>query len=122
VTFNRLFSSVVSAIMLSLALAGACSAQSLSDASLAMRSDWSNGYMGLGGNLGQAIERRHRERAKPARAAKVARPEHHRETRRRERVQPASRNARADATIYLIAQSLDHSGLTINTLRLEKNH
>jgi len=100
-------------------------AQSLSDAPSATRSDWSNGYMGLGGNLGQAIERHHSQRAQPSKSAKASRSEHRGARQQRARMQPAAYKpvvyrSSADAPVYLIAQSLDHSGLTINTLRLQK--
>jgi hypothetical protein len=122
VTFFRLFSSFALSATLSISMAGAGIAQSLSDSSSALNSSRSSGYMGLGGNLGRAIERHHRDLARPhqVKAAKASRTAHH-PTLRRERAQPISANekTRSDAPVYLVAQSLDHSGLTINTLRLQ---
>ncbi len=90
-------------------------AQSLSDASLSASSSWSNGYMGLGGNLGKAIQ--HRPSAKSVRAAKAARAGRRSASRQRP-VQMASFSQTDDGPMYLVAQSLDHSGLNINTMRL----
>lgn len=107
--------------MLSGAQAGV--AQSLSDAaSLALSADWSTGYMGLGGNLGRAIEhrQRHHHQAKAVRSAKPSRTAHRSTRRQPATVQLVGDNAnRRDTPKYLIAQVLDHSGLTINTLRLQ---
>ncbi|MBS0252510.1 MAG: hypothetical protein JSR78_15755 [Proteobacteria bacterium] len=118
----RLFPTLVLSVAISLSGAQAGVAQSLSDAgSLALSADWSTGYMGLGGNLGRAIEHRQRHRqAKAERSAKSTRTAHRSTRRRAATVQPVAYEPnRRDSPKYLIAQALDQSGLTINTLRLE---
>ena len=128
-TISRIFSALALSAAMSFAGPQTGVAQSLSDASLIMSSDWSSGYMGLGGNLGRAIEHRPHHRAKSAKSAKAAhtgksakasRVEHNTERRRahveRTNYTPKKRES---SPSFLIAQSLDHSGLTINTLRLQ---
>ncbi|MFA5957098.1 hypothetical protein [Hyphomicrobium sp.] len=117
--FSRLFIALALSAAMSLAGAEVGVAQSLSDSSLTMNSNWSSGYMGLGGNLGSAIKHRQRNRERPAKfaSAKPARTEH-RVANRKARGAVAKRDTNSEAPVYLIAQSLDHSGLTINTMRL----
>lgn len=123
VKIHRLFPVFVLSAALSLTGAQIGVAQSLSDAaSLALSADLSTGYMGLGGNLGRAIEHRQRphRQAKATGSAKASRTAHRSTRRQAVTVQPASFNpARRDTPTYLIAQALDQSGLTINTLRLQ---
>jgi hypothetical protein len=86
-------------------------AQGLSDASLAVGTDWRRGYMGLGGNLGRAIVKRpHAKTVKPGKAER-------RPPRRSRAVTLAVYRANRDLPIFLIAQSLDHTGLNIALLR-----
>ncbi|WP_414464105.1 hypothetical protein [Hyphomicrobium sp. DY-1] len=119
----RLFPTLVLSAALSLSGAQAGIAQSLSDAaSLALTGGWSTGYMGLGGNLGRAMEhrQRHHHQAKAVRSAKSSRTAHRATHRQAASVQPASyQPKRRDTPTYLIAQALDQSGLTVNTLRLQ---
>lgn len=119
----RLFPVLVLSATLSLTGAQTGVAQSLSDAaSLALSAGLSTSYMGLGGNLGRAIEHRQRShrQAKAAGPAKPSRTAHRSTRRQAAAVQPASYNPqRRDTPTYLIAQALDQSGLTINTLRLQ---
>jgi hypothetical protein len=111
----RLFFSVVLSSALSFAAADAAVAQSLGDSYSALNFGWSSGYMGLGGNLGRAIEHRHSKRTQPIKSVKAPRGELH-AARQRARPQPTSYKPTRDTPVYLIAQSLDNSGLMINTL------
>jgi hypothetical protein len=118
---SRIFSSGILPLMISIATSSACLGQSLSEASQATTSRWSEGYMGLGGNLGQVIERK---RVRPAKAITASRQDRHpnrrHESAQRDRARATSEETSRQAPIFLIAQSLDHSGLTINTLRLQR--
>ncbi|RUO97411.1 hypothetical protein [Hyphomicrobium sp.] len=116
-TSTRLFSVLALSAALS-AFGAACGmAQSLSDSSLTLSSS-PQGYMGLGGNLGKAIVERHKTRqAKAAKPAQV-------ERRTSVRNKPALRaekahlsNANSQSPIFLIAQSLDHTGLNVGTMK-----
>jgi hypothetical protein len=116
VTSLRLFS--VLALSAALSVFGTVSvlAQSLSDSTLALSSNV-QGYMGLGGNLGKAIVDRHK-----ARQAKAPKPTNV-ERRTAARTRPGLRaekahvsNANTQSQIYLIAQSLDHTGLNIASI------
>jgi hypothetical protein len=85
-------------------------AQGLSDASLAVGTDWARGYMGLGGNLSRAIVKHpHGKPVKPARAEQ-------RLPRRNRAVTSTVYRANRDLPIFLIAQSLDHTGMNIALL------
>ncbi|MFT3732369.1 MAG: hypothetical protein QM780_13290 [Hyphomicrobium sp.] len=114
VAIFRFFAAIALSAAILLAAPGIVFAQSLSDASLAMSSDWSGGYMGLGSNLGEAIHRR--REVKPARQAASAHAQR-RPARKRVQAKVATgRNPIKDTPVYLVAQSLDHSGLTLYTL------
>ncbi len=117
--FSRLFTALALSAAMSLAGPEVGVAQSLSDSSLTLNANWSSGYMGLGGNLGRAIERRQRNRERPVKSAfaKSSRTQH-RVANRKAHVAAAKRDTNSEGPVYLIAQSLDHSGLTINTMRL----
>ncbi|MBY0561977.1 hypothetical protein [Hyphomicrobium sp.] len=88
-------------------------AQGLSDASLVIGTNWSGGYMALGGHLGKAIAKQQayaRTRAKPT------------VSRQRPRVRKPQKVVavayRRDVTAsYLVAESLDQTGLNIAGLR-----
>jgi hypothetical protein len=84
-------------------------AQGLSDASLAVGTNWSRGYMGLGGNLGRAYVK-HPRRAK---AVNVQR----RTPRRGRTIMIAKYNPYYDTSIFLVSQSLDHTGFNVSALR-----
>ncbi len=114
-TFTRVFNVFVLFAAMTIAGHESGAAQSLSDSTQSLASSWSSGYMGLGGNLGKAI--RHRASAKPIKAAKAAHADRRAANRARP-VQMASFNSTEDAPMYLVVQSLDHSGLNSNTLRL----
>ncbi|MBS0235532.1 MAG: hypothetical protein JSR99_18845 [Proteobacteria bacterium] len=114
-TFSRPILAFSLSLALSMAAPGIALAQDLSEASLSMNSGWAGGYMGLGGNLGQAIVRHHRAKAeKPIRNAKAARPQH-REAR--VTVTKAKYERRTDTPVFLIARALDQTGLNIGMLR-----
>jgi hypothetical protein len=87
-------------------------AQGLSDASLAVGTDWARGYMGLGGNLGKAIVKH-----PGARTAKAVNVQRRPTTHRNRPVTAERRNAYYDTPIFLISQSLDHTGLNVGALR-----
>ena len=84
-------------------------AQGLSDASLVIGTNWSGGYMALGGHLGKAIAKE-RTRAKPAVS--------HQRPRARKAPRVVAVNYRRDVTAsYLVAESLDPTGLNVAGLR-----
>ncbi len=83
-------------------------AQGLSDASPTVGTSWNRGYMGLGGNLGRSFVKRPR-----AKAVNVQR----RTPRRGRPVTVAKYNAYYDTSIFLVSQSLDHTGFNISALR-----
>jgi len=87
-------------------------AQGLGTASLVIGVAWPQGYMGLGGHLGQAI-------AKPSRAK--AAPVRHRPRVQKARTAPAPApvvTRHRDVTpLYLVSMSLDPTGLNIAGLR-----
>jgi hypothetical protein len=115
VTFTRIFSAIAMSAAISLAGPGYSAAQSLSDSASALTSSRSSGYMGLGGNLGRAIGDRHTRQAK---SAKPNRAEKHIAQRPRttRRVEKAAYVPNNQSPIFLIAQSLDHTGLNIGAL------
>jgi hypothetical protein len=76
-----------------------------------MSADWSSGYMRLGGNLGRAIVGYHQ--AKPKKPARIAKSAHRAHREKRATVAHYSKSPS-----FLIAESLDQSGLNIGTLRL----
>jgi hypothetical protein len=90
-------------------------AQSLSDASLSASSDWSSGYMGLGGNLARAIV--HRRLSKPAKSAKAVRAEP-RGARRKRLADAGTYSPTIDTPVFLVAQVLDPTGTNVSTLRI----
>ncbi len=117
-TFARNFSVLAISAAISLLGPGYGAAQSLSDSSFELTSSRSTGYMGLGGNLGKAIVDRHKARhakaTKPTRAEKRA-AQRPRTARRAEEAAVYVPNTQSP--IYLISQSLDHTGLNIGALR-----
>lgn len=121
-TLSRIFAALALSSVVSLAGTQAGIAQSLSDSSLALSSNRPSGYMGLGGNLSRAMAHRQRDghRIKATRSASAARTENHSVRRRSQHIQTVSyKPTRRETPTYLIAQVLDQSGLTINTLRLQ---
>lgn len=84
-------------------------AQSLSsDASIALQSNWTSGYMGLGGGLSRAM---------PQKSEKKASPPPERRVVRRAAAPRVVRNAYDPSTpIALVAETLDHTGENIATL------
>jgi len=113
VTFFRPLLAFFLSLALSIAAPAIGLAQDLSEASLSMNSGWAGGYMGLGGNLGQAIVRHHRAKAgKPIRKAKAARPQH-----RGARVTKAKYERGTVTPVFLVARALDQTGLNIGMLR-----
>lgn len=113
-TISRLLFAIAISIAASAAGPSLGRAQDLSEASLTMSSGWSGGYMGLGGNLGQAIVRHHRQAKhdRPVKTARTAQPRHH-----EARVRLASFTRHADTPTFLIARTLDQTGLNIGMLR-----
>jgi len=84
-------------------------AQDLSNAALAISSDRSGGYMALGGHLGKAISKR-------ARAKETVSKQRPRVRRSRKVVTVAYR--REVTASYLVAESLDPTGLNIAGLNM----
>ncbi|MET1047873.1 MAG: hypothetical protein ABWX70_14445 [Hyphomicrobium sp.] len=113
-TYSRYLAALAFSAAIVVAGTGPSIAQSLSDASSAYSSPKGGGYMGLGGNLGNAIMRRHKTRpakiANSARAERKAAPRYH-------SAKAVTYNPGSDATIFLIARALDQSGLNINSQR-----
>lgn len=111
--FSRPLLAFALSAALSVAGADLVSAQDLSQASLTMNSDWSGGYMGLGGNLRPVVGHRHRSKSeKTAVSAKAARP-----ARRDARPTKVSFGRTSVTPTFLIAQSLDFTGLNVGMLR-----
>jgi len=81
-------------------------AQSLSDASIAIDSGWTGGYMRLGGGLGTALVKRARSKS----TASLHRPRHAHETHY------AVYAIDDENPIRLVARSLDNTGLNIGSL------
>lgn len=87
-------------------------AQGLSDASLVIGTSWSGGYMGLGGHLGKAISKP----TPPKVTVSHQRPRAQPRVRKIQKVVPIA--YRRDVTAsYLVAESLDQTGLNIAGLR-----
>jgi hypothetical protein len=112
VTFSRVFNAFALAAAILLVGTAPGMAQSLSDASLSASSNWSTGYMGLGGNLARAIV--HRRSSKPTKSAK-AEP---RAARRKRLAEAGTYSPTIDTPVFLIAQVLDPTGTNVSTLRL----
>lgn len=113
--FSRpLFAFALSAAM-SVAGADLVSAQDLSQAASTMNSGWSGGYMGLGGNLRPVVGQRHRSKSeKTTASAKTARS-----ARRDARPTKVSFGRTSVTPTFLIAQSLDFTGLNVGMLRTQ---
>jgi hypothetical protein len=81
------------------------------DILIATQARWASGYMGLGGGLGKAMAARTNGRALP-----IA---------RRPRRDNSARNAVAiiddELPIFLISQTLDHTGMNIANLRTHRS-
>jgi hypothetical protein len=112
VTLYRISTIIIVMAMTTLPGAQKSFAQDLSDASLAVGTNWARGYMGLGGNLGKAIVKH-----PSARTAKAANAQRRPTTRRNRPVTAARRDTYYDTPVFLISQSLDHTGLNVGALR-----
>ncbi|CAA2142823.1 hypothetical protein [Hyphomicrobium sp. ghe19] len=104
--FPRFVAIAVICTAATLADARSSYAQGLSDASLVIGTNWSGGYMALGGHLGKAIAKHARTRAKPTVS--------HQRPRARKPQKVVAVAYRRDVTAsYLVAESLDRTGLNV---------
>jgi hypothetical protein len=118
VNFTRYVSVVAITTAVSLVGTHHLAAQSLSDSAVSLTSSWSTGYMGLGGNLGKAIGDRHSARhAKTTSAARVEKRTVQRRAASRMDKAVAHRPS-TESPIYLISQSLDHTGMNIGAMQV----